>query len=50
MLSMTGYGQARREADGRIMTAEVRAYIYALLKEKGYPKTAEAYWTYKKEK
>ena len=33
-----------------VMTAEVRAYIYALLKEKGYPKTAEAYWTYKKEK
>ena len=33
-----------------VMTAEVRAYVYALLKEKGYPKTAECYWTYKKEK
>ena len=32
-----------------VMTAEVRAYVYALLKEKGYPKTAEAYWTYKKD-
>ena len=33
-----------------VMTAEVRAYVYALIKEKGYPKTAECYWTYKKEK
>lgn len=31
-----------------IMTAEVRAYVYALLKAEGFPKTAEAYWTYKK--
>jgi len=32
-----------------IQTAEVRAYVYALLKERGYPKTAETYWLYKKD-
>ena len=31
MLSMTGYGQARREADGRIMTAEVRCVNHRFL-------------------
>ena len=31
-----------------ITTAEVRAYVYALLKERGYPKTADAYWQFKK--
>ncbi len=31
MLSMTGYGQTRREADGRIMTAEVRCVNHRFL-------------------
>ena len=31
MLSMTGYGQARRERDGRIMTAEVRCVNHRFL-------------------
>ena len=31
MLSMTGYGQARRETDGRIMTAEVRCVNHRFL-------------------
>ena len=31
MLSMTGYGQARHESDGRIMTAEVRCVNHRFL-------------------
>ena len=31
-----------------ITTAEVRACVYALLKERGFPKTAESYEDFKK--
>ncbi len=38
------------EKESIISTAEIRDCVYALLKERSFPKTAEAYWAYKKDR
>ena len=35
--------------DVNLSTADVRACVYGLLKERDFPLTAEEYWTYKKD-